>query len=62
MYSAPNIIRVIKSRRMRWAVHVAGVGEGRGAYRVLGGRPDGRRPLQDLAVDGKIILKLIFND
>jgi hypothetical protein len=36
---------VIKSRRIRWVVHVARIGEGRGAYRVLVGRPDGRRPL-----------------
>jgi len=35
MYSSPNVIRVIKSRRMRWAVHVAHIGERRGAYSVL---------------------------
>jgi hypothetical protein len=45
LYSSPNIIRVIKSRRMRGAGHVARMGEGRGAYRVLVGRPEGRRPL-----------------
>jgi hypothetical protein len=45
LYSPPNIIRVIKSRRMRWAGHVACMGEGRGAYRILLGRPEGRRPL-----------------
>jgi hypothetical protein len=44
-YSSPNIIRVIKSRRMRWAGHVAHTGEKRGAYRILVGRPEGRRPL-----------------
>jgi hypothetical protein len=45
LYSSPNIVRVIKSRRMRWAVHVAGMGKGRGVYRVLVGRPEGKRPL-----------------
>jgi hypothetical protein len=45
LYSSPNIIRVIKSRRMRWAGHIARMGEGRGAYRVLVGRSEGRRPL-----------------
>jgi hypothetical protein len=45
LYSALNIIRVIKSRRTRWAGHVACVGEKRGAYRILVGRPEGRRPL-----------------
>jgi hypothetical protein len=45
LYSSPNIIRVIKSRRMRWAEHVARMGEGRSAYRILVGRPEGRRPL-----------------
>jgi hypothetical protein len=45
LYSSPNIIRVIKSRRMRWAGHVAGMGEKRGAYRILAGRPEGRRPI-----------------
>jgi hypothetical protein len=44
-YSSPNIVRVIKSRRMRWAGHVARRGEGRGVYRVLVGRPKGKRPL-----------------
>jgi hypothetical protein len=44
-YSSPNIVRVIKSRRMRWAGHVARMGERRGAYRVLVEKPEGRRPL-----------------
>jgi hypothetical protein len=45
LYSSPNIVRVIKTRRMRWVGHVARMGEGRGAYRVLVGRPEGKRPL-----------------
>jgi hypothetical protein len=45
LYSSPNIIRAIKSRRMRLAGHVARVGEKRGRYRILMGRPEGRRPL-----------------
>jgi hypothetical protein len=45
LYSSPNTVRVIKSRRMRWVGHVARMGEGRGAYRVLVGRPEGKRPL-----------------
>jgi len=45
LYSSPNIVRVIKSRRMRWVGHVASMGEERGVYRVLLGKPDGRRPL-----------------
>ena len=45
LYSSPNIVRVIKLRRMRWAGHVARMGEERGVYRVLVGKPEGRRPL-----------------
>jgi hypothetical protein len=45
LYSSPNIVRVINSRRMRWAGHVAGMVEGRGVYRVLVGRSEGKRPL-----------------
>jgi hypothetical protein len=45
LYSSPNIVRVIKSRRMRWVGHVARMGKGRGVYRVLVGRPEGKRPL-----------------
>jgi hypothetical protein len=45
LYSSPNIVRVIKSRGMRWAGHVARMWEGRGVYRVLVGRPEGKRPL-----------------
>ena len=45
LYSSSNIVRVIKSRRMRWAGHVARMGEGRGVYRVLVGKPEGKRPL-----------------
>jgi hypothetical protein len=45
LYSSPNNVRVIKSRRMRWAGHVARMGERRGVYRVLMGKPEGKRPL-----------------
>ena len=44
LYSSPNIVRVIKSRRMRWAGHVAHMGEERGVYRFLVGKPEGKRP------------------
>jgi len=45
LYSSPNIVRVIKSRRMRWAGHVARMGEERGVHKVLVWKPEGRRPL-----------------
>jgi len=45
LYTSPNIVRVIQSRTMRWAGHVACMGEERGVYRVLVGKPGGRRPL-----------------
>jgi hypothetical protein len=45
LYSSPDIVRVIKSRRMRWAEHVARMGEGRGVYWVLVGRPEEKRSL-----------------
>ena len=45
LYSSPNIFRVIKSKRMEWVGHVARMGEGRGVYRVLVGKPEGKGPL-----------------
>jgi hypothetical protein len=45
LYSSPRIIRIIKSRKMRWAGHVARMGEKRNAYRLLVGTPEGKRPL-----------------
>jgi hypothetical protein len=45
LYSLPNIVRVVKSRRMRWAGHVARMGKDRGVHRVLVGKPVGKRPL-----------------
>jgi len=45
LYPSPSIVRVIKSRRMRWVGHVARMGERRGVYRVLVGKPEGMRPL-----------------
>jgi hypothetical protein len=45
LYSSSNVVRVTKSRRMRWAGHVARMGVGRGVYRILVGRPEGERPL-----------------
>jgi hypothetical protein len=46
LYSSPDIIRQIKSRRMRWAGHVTRMGEGRNVYRVLVGKPEGKRPFE----------------
>jgi hypothetical protein len=45
LYSSPSIIRLIKARRMRWAGHIARMGENRNAYRLLVGKPEGKRPL-----------------
>jgi hypothetical protein len=45
LYSSPSIIRIIKSRRMRWAGHVARMGDKRNVYRLLVGKPEGKRPL-----------------
>jgi len=45
MYTSPSVVRTIKSRRMRWAGHVARMGEGRYVYRVLVGKPEGKRAL-----------------
>jgi hypothetical protein len=45
LYSLPSIVRVVKSRRMRWAGHVVRMGEGRGVYRFLVGKSEGKRPL-----------------
>jgi hypothetical protein len=60
LYSLPNIVRVTKSRRMRWAWHVACMGEGRGVYSVLVGKPEEKRPLGRPGVDGRVILGWIF--
>jgi hypothetical protein len=46
LYSLPNIVRVIKSRRMRWTGHVACMRESRDVYRVFMGNPEGQRPLR----------------
>ena len=45
LYSSPNIVGVIKSRRKRWAGHVARMEEGRGVHKVMVGKPEGKRPL-----------------
>jgi hypothetical protein len=51
LYSSPNIIRQIKSRRMRWVGHVTRMEEERNVYRVLMGKPEGKRPLGSGSVD-----------
>jgi hypothetical protein len=56
-YSSPDIVRVIKSRKMRWAGHVACMGEGRGVYRVLVGRLKVRDHWEDLVIGGRITLR-----
>jgi hypothetical protein len=51
LYSSPSIIRMIKSRRMRWAKHVARMGAKRNAYRILMGKPEGKEHYKDIDVD-----------
>ena len=55
LYSSPNIVRVIKSKRVRWAGHVARMGDERGLYRILVGKPEGKRPL------GRPRRRLVYN-
>jgi hypothetical protein len=57
LYSSPNVFRVIKSRRMRWARHVARMVEGRGVYKILVGSPERKNRWEDLGVGGRIILR-----
>jgi hypothetical protein len=52
-----DIIQMMKSRRRRWLGHLAHMGERRGAYRALVGRPEWKRPLENLPIGGRIILK-----
>jgi hypothetical protein len=61
LYSPPNIIRMIKSRRMRWAGHAARMGETRNAYRILVGKPEGR-PRRKWVENIKIVLREIRRD
>jgi hypothetical protein len=59
LYSSPNIVRLIKSRKMRWTGHVVRMGERRGVYRVLVGETRGKRNhFGDQGVDARIILKM----
>jgi hypothetical protein len=58
--SSPNTIRIMKSRRMRWTGHVAGIGEKRNAYRLLVGKPEGKRPLGRPRRRWWIMLRWIF--
>jgi hypothetical protein len=60
LYSSPNIVRVIKSRRMRWVGHVARMGERRCIYRILVGKPEGKSHLGDPGLDGRMILRWVF--
>jgi hypothetical protein len=57
LYSSPNIVWVVKSRRMRRAGHVACMGEDRGVHRVLVGKPEGKSHWGEQDVDGRIILR-----
>ena len=59
LYRSPNIVRVIKSRRLRWARHVARVEKGRTAYKILTGTPAGKRPL-GRPVDGRTMLEWVL--
>jgi hypothetical protein len=60
MYSSPSIIRVIKSRKLRWAGHVAYMGEMRNAYSIFSGESEGKRPLARPRHRWEVILELIL--
>jgi hypothetical protein len=57
VYSLPNIIRAMKSIRMRWAVHEARIGDIRSLYKVLAGKQEGRGRLEDLGTDTRVIFR-----
>jgi hypothetical protein len=61
LYSSSNIERVMKSRKMIWAAHVVWMGEERGVYRILVGKPEENRHMKDPGVDVRIILRCNFN-
>jgi hypothetical protein len=60
LYTSPDVIRQIKSSRMRWAGHVARISEGRNMYRVLVGKPEGKSYLKDQDIDETMGLEWIF--
>ena len=60
LYRSPDIVKVIKSRSLRWAGNVARMEEGRSAFKILTGKPTGKRPLGRLGVDGRTILEWIL--
>jgi len=60
LYFSPNIVRVIESRK--WAGHVAGMGENRGVYRVLAGKPDGKRPFRRTSRRWQDNIKMYLHD
>jgi hypothetical protein len=60
LYSSPNIIQVIKCGRMRWVVQVARMGARRGAYRVLVWGPEVENYVEDLGIDGRMLLRRVF--
>ena len=61
MHGSPNIVRVIKSRRLRWAGHVTRMEEGKRAFKILIDKPSGKTPLGGLGVDGRNLLECILN-
>jgi hypothetical protein len=62
LYSSPNIIRQIKSRSMRWAGHVACVGEDREVYKALVGKPEGKKPLGRLRCRWEDVIKVYLRE
>jgi hypothetical protein len=56
----PSIVRIIKSRKMKWAGHIAFMGEIKNPYRILVRKPEGRNYLEDLGIDERIILKMVL--
>ena len=58
LYHSSNSFRIIKSRRLRWAVHAARMEEGRSTFKILTGKPTGKRPLEGLGINARQILEI----